>query len=106
MFVLGPSEYSNWPATDQEIDIFKPGLMIIPKVFAIKFNPIASDSNLETLFLSKSSKIGYIRAKSIKDLESIINSGDMNRCPYNGCIACRYISVSRRESNALRQGVT
>ena len=107
-FLLGPSEYSDWPDTDSEIDLFNFGdpdsIMIIPKEYALKFNPLTSISNLKILFLLP--KVGYHCAKDIDELESIVLSGRLNRCPFNGRIARRYISVLGRGSNAARQGVT
>ena len=106
-FTIGPSEYSDWPSTDTEVDLLSFGnpdhLQIIPSDFALKFNPVTCDSNLKVLFSVK--KHGYVRALSTDELHKAILDGRVSGCPHNGCIARRYISVKRREANAERQGV-
>ena len=106
-FTIGPSEYSDWPATDTDVDLLSFGypdhLQIIPSEFALKFNPVTCNSNLKVWFSVK--KYGYVRASSTDELRKAIFDGRVSGCPHNGCIARRYISVNRREANAIRQGV-
>jgi len=105
-FTIGPSEYSNWPKNDTEVDLMRDfkDFELIPTEFALKFNPITCKSNLQILFCTK--KFGYCKAPSLGTLEQWIFDGKLNRCPHKGRIARRYISVRRRGSNAFRQGVT
>ena len=107
-FTIAPGKLDNWPNPIAPLaDLNTLGihdtLDTVPHCFAIRFNPIRSPENLGKLYRSRGK---LIVVEDLHSLEKDLYNGRINSCPHNGSVARRYVSASRRESNANRYEIT
>lgn len=107
LHTINPSDYDTWPDQQMKINLATFGIpehtVIVPDFFALKFNPITSDDNINKHYISAGL---HVKVADTALLRTDLYRQHINGCPHNGRVARRYISANRRESNALRYGVT
>ena len=108
LHTIDPTNWDTWPPDfDTEVNLMTIGLPdsleIVPKIYALHFEPLLTTENLGKKYAAN----GKLKTvDSLVVLSNDIKRGKVCSCAHNGRVARRYVSANKRESNAVRYGVT